>query len=236
MSKQYSRVFNAKTISGLRPGESDKEYINTDIIPTNDNLFDIGTTSLKWRSVYTYDSVVSNNLNVGENLSTKTANVAESLTVSGTLSSGDNVPLANNVYDLGTTSNRWQTIYAQNLNLDTGSSLSIGDINDTVIQDFDEPAVIANRTFVTPRIHSTSYIVSPFISTMGFTQVDKFYASRTTDTASKIDSNAAVKIDGGIAVAKRVWADAFTADTEVVTAALTTSGNSNVGGNLSVTG
>jgi hypothetical protein len=237
MSKQYSRVFNAKTVTGLRPGESDKEYVNTDIIPTDNNLYDIGTSILKWRTIYTNDLIASNNINVGEILSTKNAIISENMSVSGALSSGNNIPLTSNTYDLGTSTNRWRNIYTSNLDLSTVSTLQVGDINDTPIGDFDEPAVQLNRTFVTPRIHSTSYIASPFISTMGFAQVDKFYASRTTDTTSKIDSDAAVKIDGGVAIAKRAWADAFQADTEIVTPTIKpTATTVNLQGNLGVTG
>ena len=199
MSQQYNRVYNAKTVTGLRPGQGDKEYFNADILPTGDVQFDIGDPNLRWKSIFAYDMVASNNVNIGETLTTKNATV--------------------------------------NSNLNVGGKMEIGDIDDTIITDFDDVSIIANRTFVTPRIHSTSYIVSPFISTMGFTQVDKFYASRTTDTTSKIDSEAAVKIDGGVAIGKRAWADAFQADTEIVTPSLrSVSGTTEISGNLEVVG
>jgi hypothetical protein len=272
MSKQYTRVFNAKTITGSRPGSGDDLYLTNDLIPSEDNFYNVGSVAFKWRSVFGYDGVFSNNMNVGGTISANSVVVADTLTVGGgiafdgdvqvgnnltvdgdtvmggtldvdgnttvggTITSQSILPSVDNLYDLGSSTNRWRTIYTSNFNLDTGSALEIGDINDTIIQRFDEPSVIADRTFVTPRLHSTSYIVSPFISTMGFTQVDKFYASRTTDTTSKTDSDAAVKIDGGVAIAKRAWADAFQADTEMRTSSLTATGNTTVGGTLGVTG
>lgn len=199
MSQTYYRAGNSKTTTGLRPGAGDKEYFSGDILPTGDRLYNIGDPNLRWNSIYSYDGIISNNLNVGELLQTKNLNVFQNMNVAGTM--------------------------------------QIGDITDTVISDFDDAAVITNRSFVTPRIHSTSYIVSPLISTMGFTQVDKFYASRSTDTTSKVDSDAAVKVDGGVAIAKRAWADAFQADTETVTPIVrSVSGTTSFPGNVSVTG
>lgn len=199
MSEQYARIYNAKTTTGLRPGKGDKEFFSADLLPTSDIQYDIGNPNLRWKTFYTYNTVTSNNLAVGENLSAKNASISENLTVTGTM--------------------------------------AIGDIDDTIITDYNEGAVVANRTFVTPRIHSTSYITSPFISTMGFAQVDKFYASRTTDASSKIDPEAAVKIDGGVAIGKRAWADAFQADTEVVTPLIrSVGGTTSIANNLAVSG
>lgn len=253
MSQQYQRVFNAKTISGLMPGASDVQVFNSDIVPSTDLVYDVGTPSKRWQDVYTNNVIASNNVNVGESLSARNA------TINGDLQVDDNTTLNTATVDqLTVTSNLsvpnltvdnatfqdltvTDTASFQNITVaDTVTAaegdldyLVVGDITDTTITDFDDTAVAANRKIVTPRLQATSYIVSPLISTMGFTQVDKFYASRATDTTSKTDSNAAVKVDGGVAVAKRVWADAFQADTEVRTASLVDTGNATVSGTLS---
>jgi hypothetical protein len=72
---------------------------------------------------------------------------------------------------------------------------------------------------------------------MGFTQVDKFYASRVDDTNSRNDSNAAAKFDGSIACAKRVWSNNLLADSGIQSfGTLSVSGNTTLSSTLSVVG
>ncbi len=153
----------------------------------------------------------------------------------------DALPAIDNVFDLGALSQRWQSVFAMDAtytfdvnvggtvnasdiavqnNLNVGGaleadSLRVGDIDDTVIPEWNETYIETNRTIVAPRIQSTSWLTSPWISTMGFTQVDKLYVSRDTDTTSSTDINAALKIDGSIACAKRVWAQAILSNTSI---------------------
>lgn len=222
----YSRIYNAKTISGLRPGAGDVSIFSQDVQPAYDITYDFGNPNKRWKSIYVNNTFNSGFLSVGGQLS------ADSATITNSLTTG-------------------------NVNILNGAS--IGDINDRSIDVFDladdslltapSGGVVDTRTFVTPRLHSTSWIVSPLISTMGFTQVDKFYASRVDDTISRTDSNAAARFDGSIACAKRVWANNLLADSGIqsfgtlsvsgnttLSSTLSVIGNTTLGGTLSVTG
>lgn len=222
----YSRVYNAKTISGLRPGAGDLAIFSQDVQPAYDITYDFGNPNKRWKSIYVNNTFNSGFLSVGGQLS------ADSATITNSLTTG-------------------------NVNILNGAS--IGDINDRAIDVFDltddslltapSGGVVDTRTFVTPRLHSTSWIVSPLISTMGFTQVDKFYASRVDDTISRTDSNAAAKFDGSIACAKRVWSNNLLADSGIqsfgtlsvtgittLSSTLSVVGNTTLGATLGVTG
>jgi hypothetical protein len=88
------------------------------INPSASVTYDLGTTSLRWRALYTQD-----------------------LSTSGTTTAGGNInPSASNTYDLGTTSLRWRNIYTQDLHLSNG----IGDY--TVIEGEEDLFLVNNKS------------------------------------------------------------------------------------------
>lgn len=106
MSVNFNR--NTKTISGLLAGKGKQELVYSDLIPSTDNTFDLGSTQKKWKTVYAYSGAFT-----------------EQLSVSGPFSSG-NATIGGNAAVLGDTN--LQATNATNL-IVTGNSNFSSDVN-----------------------------------------------------------------------------------------------------------
>lgn len=65
MSSDQRRIFNAKTITNLGFGQQSRQEFYSDLIPSNDSTFDLGYSSLRWKTLNAAEAVISNNINVG---------------------------------------------------------------------------------------------------------------------------------------------------------------------------
>ena len=86
--------------------------------------------------------------------------------------------------------------------------LTLGDLTETIDDYTVHPTlntVTTQSVFSTPSINATQQLTSPFINVMGLATVDKLYSLSVANATSSTDSAAAVKVDGGAAVAKSIY-------------------------------
>jgi len=117
-----------------------RSRVNTNIEPSTNNSIDLGSNSLNWRTIYSNDAYVKNNLAVsGNQIIAGNSTITGNLNISGNTTIGDNtsdtilftarsasnlVPDSNNTRDLGQNNLNWRTIYADNQFLKTNLTVS----------------------------------------------------------------------------------------------------------------
>ena len=103
----------------IRGATTDRIYIkeNGTFYPATDSLSDLGTNGLRWANVYadTYYGDGSNLTGISTADSSKLPLTGGTLT--GTLFSQAVIPTADNTYELGSSTKRWQNVYTGDLHL-----------------------------------------------------------------------------------------------------------------------
>jgi len=95
-----------------------------DIIPGTNNTFVLGKAGSKWNSLYVENIIAQGNLTIGDSL-TDTIEFISRI-------SSSFVPNNNNVWDLGQSATRWQTLYVNNISASGNISSSAGLIGATL--------------------------------------------------------------------------------------------------------
>lgn len=100
--------------------------VDSDINPSANNTYDLGSSTLRWQDVFAVDANFSGNTTLGD---TDTDTVTYNARVASSIN-----PSVNNTHDLGTSSLRWQNVFAVNANLSGSITVSStasfnGDVN-----------------------------------------------------------------------------------------------------------
>jgi hypothetical protein len=95
-----------------RPGGADPLFpADFDINPATDNTYDLGSSSLRWRNFYLAGVANVGSLQIGGTTVIDSNRVLQNIaSVSQSLT-----PVADNTYDLGSSTYRWRALYAVNV-------------------------------------------------------------------------------------------------------------------------
>ena len=98
------------------------QNVFSDLIPSQNKTFSLGSSALQWKNVYTDDLSVGDLLSVGRlEVSSGPNTIMGALTINNTLAVKNTatmrniVPEANNTYVIGGTSARWKNVYGVDL-------------------------------------------------------------------------------------------------------------------------
>ena len=235
------RIYNAKTVTGLRAGSGTQNQQFSDLVPAFTDAYDIGSSQLRWRQIFTTLMTVYEGMNVSGIVS------MEDLFLQGDLQVLGRDSLPGNLFVTGNSQLVGNTTVNGNLRIDgtlsfgstdyadiVGNTALIGDVTDNRIENSGGPANQSSSTIITPRLHGVGAVTTPFLNVMGYALADQFATTRQTDTTSRTDTNAGVRMEGGLAVAKTVWANILRADALIQTLDLAVSQNLNIVGRLGV--
>ena len=249
------RIYNAKTVTGLRAGSGSQNQQFTDLVPGFTNTYNIGSNSLVWKNLYVQDASIQNNLTVAGSTQMQNIFTFGNVELRQGAPGLGNLTVTGNVNVNGTSVLVGNTNIKGNLTIDgtlsfgginyadiVGNTAVIGNPADNSIENSGGPANLSTSTIITPRLAAVGAVTTPFLNVMGYAIADQLRCTRITDTTSRTDANAGLILDGGLAVAKTVWANDIKSDGTLTantlnTATLsaitsTTTGDSTVQGTL----
>lgn len=176
-----SQSRNFKTVNNVSNAFPNLQHISSDLVPSSDNVYTVGTTKSRWKTVYanqfnaTGDNAgtsafsqvsIINDLNVGGTTTTMDLDVNGSASFNQ-MAVGDFTPDARLIPT-------FEIDESTNLQLDNSQALSATSIN------------------------ATQYLTAPWVSAMGIAVTDKLKVTSAFNTASVTDTNSAFNIrDGG---------------------------------------
>lgn len=260
MSQQYQRVYNAKTITGIKPSAGSTEIFNADILPNADVTFDLGSSEFRWQEVYTNDLIASNNINAanqvnsttltsqtgsftsGNNATSKTDTSAAvrvvggvaigkrcwadafqadtemrttSLVVTGSTTTNGNVNITGTLGVAGATS---LSSLSTSGNTTIGGTLGVTGATNMSSLTTSGNTTVGGSLGVTGTLTAAGTTVSSFISN-GSASVggallvqNQILTISTLNPSSRLDALTALRSNGGLAVAERVWCKKVNAD------------------------
>ena len=205
-----SQSRNFRTVNNISNDFPNLAQVSSDIVPSRDNFYVIGTNRNRWRTVYANQiNAVGDNaglsslqqVSVITDLNVGGTTTTENLDVNGTatfqqMSIGDFTPDARLI-------DSFQVDPSTNLQVDNSQALSATSIN------------------------ATQYITSPWLSAMGVAITDKLQVTSAFNTTSATDQNSAFNIrDGGGNVGQdwRVGGNFYVVGSSQLSGAFNTSG------------
>ena len=104
--------------------------VDSSVVPSSNETNNLGSSTLRWASVYAKDGDFSGNITLGGNITVGDGD-SDSITINADLTS-NLVPNADITFDIGTISKKWRTVYADTVNTSSitgATSFAIGNLS-----------------------------------------------------------------------------------------------------------